>query len=343
MQIIWNKIPFFLHISKFIRTFASKINVRPRAMQRTLTEITLLNDNEFIHLETRHKTRFEYPLHKHAEIELNYIEHYRGLRRVIGDSVEECLGDTELVLIGPGLEHCWEEGDHFVETETIEVTIQFSPKLFDGGPFNNPNLLGVTQLLRQSQQGISFGPQAIAGVRHIIYELSQMEPGFYRFQKMLTLLYELSRQTDYRALSTEAFTRKHVIDDNQRIEHVVNYIHAHYPQPIRLEKLADIAYMSPTAFSHFFRLRTHKTVSDFIIDERIGHAIRLLVNTNMSILEICYACGFQNVSNFNRQFQKRRNSTPSQYRTAYKKAQTASKNISSCANLDEIRAEITPK
>lgn len=312
-------------------------------MHRTLTEITLLNENEFMHLETRHKTRFDYPLHKHTEIELNYVEHYHGLRRIIGDSVEDCLGDSELVLIGPGLEHCWEEAENFSECDTFEMTMQFSPKIFDGGPFNNPHFSSFIQMLRSCRQGLSFGPDAIAHVRPILMEIGSMEPGFYRFQRLMALLYELSLQGDYRRLATESFSREHVFNDNQRIENVVNYIHAHYTEPIRLEQLAEIAYMSPTAFSHFFRLRTHKSVSDYIIDERIGHAIRLLVDSNRSVLEICYASGFQNVSNFNRQFQKRRGCTPSQYRASYQKAQTASKNINQWAELDESRAEIMPK
>lgn len=315
----------------------------PSKTIRTLTEITLLNDNELMHLETRHKTHFDYPLHKHIEIELNYIEHFHGLHRVIGDSVEDCTGDAELVLIGSGLEHCWEAGENFSECDTYEMTIQFSPKIFDGGPFINPHFSGFIQMLRNSRQGLAFGPMAISRVRPFLIEIADMQPGFYRFQQLMTLLYELSRQDDYRLLATESFSREHTINDNQRIEQVVSYIRAHYTEPIRLEDLAKRAYMSPTAFSQFFHLRTHKSVSDFIIDERIGHAIRMLVDGNMSILEICYACGFQNVSNFNRQFLKRRGCTPSQYRTAYQKVQTAHMEHLGDTELDEQRAEIRPK
>lgn len=210
----------------------------------TLTEITLLNDNEFMHIETRHKKRFEYPLHRHTEIELNYIEHYHGIQRVIGDSVEDCQGDAELVLVGTGLEHCWAHGNDFRECDTCEITIQFSPKLFDGGPFVNPQFGRLLHMLRQSRQGISFGPEAIAHVRPILIELSHMPPGFYRFQKMMALLHELSLQADYRLLATESFSREHTINDHQRIEQVVNYIHTHFTEPIRLETLANIAYIS---------------------------------------------------------------------------------------------------
>lgn len=312
-------------------------------MQRTLTEITLLSDNEFLHLETRHKTRFDYPLHKHTEIELNYIRHYHGLRRVIGDSIEDCQGDCELVLIGPGLEHRWEEGADFEACDTYEITIQFSPKLFEGEPFKNPHFNSFVQMMRNVHRGISFGEQTIERTLPILEEMSRMEPGFYRFQNLMKLLYELSQTDDYRLLAAESFSCQHAVNDNQRIETVVNYIHNHHAEPIRLEQLANMAYMSSTAFSRFFRLQTHKSVSDYIIDERIGHAIRLLVDSNKSILEICYECGFQNVSNFNRQFLKRRNCTPSAYRAAYQKAQKAQQEAKCYADVDESRAEIRPR
>lgn len=311
-------------------------------MPSTLTEITLLSDNEFLHLETRHKRRFGYPLHCHTEIELNFVEHYHGLRRVVGDSVEDCQGDCELVLIGPRLAHCWEEGERFEETDTYEVTMQFSPKLFDGVIFHNPHFRHIIAMLMRCRQGVCFGPEAIAHVRPLIDNLAHMEPGFYRLQRFMALLYELGEQTDYRLLATESFSMAHTINDNQRIEHVVNYIRQHYTEAIRLDDLARIAYMSPTAFSHFFKERTHKTVSDYLIDERIGHAIRLLVNSQQSVLEICYACGFQNVSNFNRQFRKRRGCTPVQYRAAYRHAQSERRDIATSAEVDEQRAELRP-
>lgn len=288
----------------------------------TLTEITLLNESEFLHLEVRHKQHFDYPLHHHTEIELNFVENYNGLRRVIGDSVETCQQGCELILIGPQLEHCWEEGPDFQPVDTHEITIQFSPKLFEGSVYTNEHFHSFVQMLMNCRQGICFGPKAITHVRPILDELAQMPPGFYRYQQLLKLLYELSLQDDYRLLATESFSRNETISDNQRIERVMEYIRGNYKNVIRLSTLAAIAYMSPTAFSHFFRLRTHKSVSDFILDERIGYATRLLVDTNQSVQEICYDSGFQNISNFNRQFLKRRGCTPGQYRANYKHIQT---------------------
>ena len=92
-----------------------------------------------------------------------------------------------------------------------------------------------------------------------------------------------------------------------------------YRNEIRLQDLADIASMTPTAFSRFFKLRTNKSISEYIIDVRLGHAARLLADSTMAVVEICYRCGFNNISNFNRIFRKRKGCTPTEFRDNYHK------------------------
>lgn len=84
------------------------------------------------------------------------------------------------------------------------------------------------------------------------------------------------------------------------------YISEHYQEDVRLADMADMVGMTPVSFSRFFHLRTGKTLSDYIIDIRLGFATRLLVDSSQTIAEICYDCGFNNLSNFNRMFRKKR-------------------------------------
>ena len=88
---------------------------------------------------------------------------------------------------------------------------------------------------------------------------------------------------------------------------------------MRLEDLASLVGMAPSAFSRFFKQHTNRTLVDFIIDTRLGNAARMLVDTTSSISEICYACGFNNLSNFNRMFKTRRGYTPRDFRTLFTK------------------------
>ena len=97
------------------------------------------------------------------------------------------------------------------------------------------------------------------------------------------------------------------------------YINDHYAEPLKLNDLADLVGMSPVAFSRFFRMRTGRTLSDYIIDIRLGYAARMLAETTKNISEICYECGFNNLSNFNRTFKSKRGYTPRDFRTIFKK------------------------
>ncbi len=108
--------------------------------------------------------------------------------------------------------------------------------------------------------------------------------------------------------------------ENRRIRQVEEFIDNNYKTEIRLKQLSDIAGMTPAAFSRYFRIQTGKTVSDYIIEIRLGHAARSLVDTNTSIAEICYDCGFNNISNFNRIFKKKKGCSPSAFRENYHKS-----------------------
>ena len=75
-------------------------------MNDVITEITQLTERDCYHLVERHKKQHTYPLHKHEEYELNFVEHGKGNRRIVGDSIE-VIGDYDLVLLGSSIEHVW--------------------------------------------------------------------------------------------------------------------------------------------------------------------------------------------------------------------------------------------
>ena len=97
------------------------------------------------------------------------------------------------------------------------------------------------------------------------------------------------------------------------------YTNLHYKEDIRLSQLAELTDMTPVSFSRFFKLRTGKSLSDYIIDIRLGHATRQLVDSTKTVAEICYECGFNNLSNFNRIFKKKKGCSPKEFREIYYK------------------------
>ncbi|MDR0829412.1 MAG: AraC family transcriptional regulator [Prevotellaceae bacterium] len=287
---------------------------------KILTEFPLLSEKDCFLLVERYKTEFTYPLHKHEEYELNFIENGAGVRRIIGDSVET-TGDYDLVLVGKeNLEHVWEQGN-CVSEKIHEITIQFSPKLFLGNFLDKNQFAPIKTMLEDAQKGICFPMSAIMSVYQKINALTSLNPEFYRVIEFITILYELS-QSNYRTLSSSAFASANISTDNRRIQKVEEYINKNYKQPITLPEVAKIAGMTPVSFSRFFKQSTGRGLFDFIIDTRLGYASRLLVDTTNSISEIGYDCGFNNISNFNRLFKKRKDRSPKEFRDNYRKKKT---------------------
>ena len=282
-----------------------------------IREITPLSDKDCFYIADRHKKEFTYPMHCHREFELNFVEHAPGVRRVVGDSAE-VIGDYDLVLItSPDLEHVWEQNT--CTSENIrEITIQFVPSFMNGLVETNQFDM-IRKMLDKAQYGLCFPMDAMMKVYSLIDKLPEMK-GFYAVVHFLTLLYELSLFTDQaRTLSSSSFAKIEVHSDSRRVQRVQDYIGKHYQEEIKLKQLADMVGMTEV---RFFKLRTGKNLSDYIIDLRLGYATRLLVDSTMAVAEICYECGFNNLSNFNRIFKKKKGCSPKEFRDNYRKKRT---------------------
>ena len=281
-------------------------------------EITPLSDRDCFYIADRRKSEFTYPLHSHSEFEINYIENAEGVRRIVGDSVE-VIGKFDLTLIaGEELEHVWEQHD-CTSKNIREITIQFSENLFFGNLIHKNQFSSIRQMLHNGQKGINFPIETIMKVYPMIDTLSAEKSGFHAVIKLLTILYELSLCDNCRTLASTSFAHIEDSSDSRRVRKIYDYINQHYKEEIRLDDLANLVGMTPVALSRFFKLRTRKTVSDYIIDIRLGNAARFLVDTTNSIAEICYDCGFKNLSNFNRIFKKRKECSPKEFRENYRK------------------------
>jgi len=286
---------------------------------RVLREITPLGDNDFMYVADRRKKEFDFPIHQHEIFELNFIAGASGCRRVVGDS-SEVIGNLDLVLItSPDLEHVWEQ--HECKSDDIhEVTVQFHLD-FDSpsSPFRTNPYKSIYRMLTRAKRGLAFPVEAILLVYHRLVRLSTIEEGFLAVQEFFSMLYELSKFDDARELATSSFAKVEIESESKRILKVKNYIDGHYKDEMSLEQLAELVGMTPTAFSRYFKQRTGKNLSEYIVDIRLGHAARRLVDTTDSVSEICWTTGFNTLSNFNRLFRKRKGCNPTEFREKYQK------------------------
>jgi len=287
-------------------------------MAEVIHEITPLSERDCFYVVDRHKKEFTYPMHCHAEYELNFIEHGKGVRRTIGDSVET-IDDYDMVLItGHELEHVWEQGDCTSE-DIHEITIQFSSDLFNETLLNKNQFRTIQTMLENAKCGMKFSMSTIMKVYTRLTEFAHTEPSFRSFISLLEILYELSLADDSVVLSSTSFAKIETQSESRRVQKVQNYVRDHYNEEIRLNDLAKMVGMAPVAFSRFFRQRTGRTLSDYIIEQRLGHASRLLVDSTQTIAEICFDCGFNTLSNFNRLFKRSKGCTPKDFRDYYQK------------------------
>lgn len=282
-----------------------------------LHEITPLGEHDFMYVADRYKKEFDYPIHCHETMELNFVENAAGARRVVGDN-SEVIGDYDLALItSSDLEHVWEQ--HECTSDDIhEVTIQFYIYFEDEHtPFRTNPYKSIYQMMVRAKRGLAFPMPAIMAVYQRLIKLASMDDKFYMAHELFTILYELSKFADARELASSSFAKVEVNSDSRRVMKVKDYINTHISDELRLEQLADLVGMTPSAFSRYFKLRTGKNLSEYVIDIRLGMVARRLVDTTDSISEICWTCGFNNLSNFNRLFLKHKGCSPTEFREKY--------------------------
>ena len=276
-----------------------------------------MGEHDFMYVADRHKKEFDYPIHCHDIMELNFVENAAGARRVVGDS-SEVIGDCDLVLItSSDLEHVWEQ--HECKSDDIhEVTVQFYIHFEDEHtPFRTNPYKSIYQMMMRAKRGLAFRMSAIMTIYPRLVKLATIDDKFLMAHELIYILHELSKFDDAYELSSSTFAKVDVSSESRRVLKVKDFINTHINDELRLEQLANLVSMTPTAFSRFFRLRTGKTLSEYIVDIRLGHAARLLLDTSDSVSEICWDCGFNTLSNFNRLFRKRKGCSPTEFREKY--------------------------
>ena len=287
-------------------------------MSKVLRETPPITEKDCFYIVERHKSEFLYPIHSHKEYELNFVEHGRGVHRVVGDSIEEICHYDLVLVTGNGLEHAWQQGN-CTEPDVREITIQFSSTLLDERLLGRTQFASIRKMFEKARLGVAFSMTGIMRVYNFLDSLPTMNERFEQFLTMLKILYELSQDQGARTLASTSFADVSADRESRRVAKVKEYISNHFAEELRLEDMAALVGMAPSAFSRFFKQHTTRTLSDYIIDIRLGNAARLLVDTTRSISEICYSCGFNNLSNFNRTFKARRGYTPRDFRALFTK------------------------
>lgn len=283
-------------------------------MRDVLREVTPLTSNDCFAIFKREKARFDFPLHCHDYLEINLIVNARGAQRIVGNHIG-MLDDIELVCIGPNLVHGW--FDHHCDSENIqEVTIQFHNDLLNDSLLKRNQLTHIRALLEHFRRGILFSGKVGSTVAPRINELAGKK-GFTSILELFAILNELSLSNDFKLLSDPVFASCDHHYVNERINRVFDFMNTNFKDQITLTEAADVASMATGSFSRFIKTYTGNCFVDTLNEIRLGHVTRMLTETNLTVAEIAYKCGFNNMANFNRTFKSKKGLTPKEFRQGY--------------------------
>ncbi|WP_316837935.1 AraC family transcriptional regulator [Pedobacter nutrimenti] len=283
-------------------------------MQPLLIETkTVLQHSIFI--KEVHVKNLNNPLHFHNEYEMVLINASSG-RRIVGDSIED-FSAGDLVLMGPNLPHVMyndkEYYDPASDREVKAIVTYFRLDWLNEEFINSNEVTRFNELLKDINRGIRVYGRSQKQVVRLLNKLLQ-STGLKRIINLLHILNLLSETKEYKCLASVGYSNPHNQKDVQRINRVYNYIMNNFAEEITLKNASMLANMTISAFCKYFKAQTQKTFTQFVNEVRIGYACKLLCNDSLSISQVCFQSGFNNLTNFNRNFKHYTKVSPSDFK-----------------------------
>jgi AraC-like DNA-binding protein len=257
--------------------------------------------------------------HFHQELELNYIIKSKGTR-FIGDHIST-FTDGDMVLVGSNLPHVWKNDKEYYstvnETKAEIINFHFLEDFAGKDLLQLPEFHNIQEMFIQSARGIRILGETKKRIEVKMKKMFQLEGGD-RVIQLIQILNLIGNSSEIELLASSGFLQAYHAVKNDRIEKVINYILNHFGEKIYLDEVAEMANMNASAFSRYFKQATKKSFMDFLLEVRIGFACKLLIENNLNVSGICYESGFNNQSNFNKQFKIATGKSPKEYRNEHK-------------------------
>jgi len=267
-----------------------------------------------VKVKLREMPHFTYPWHFHPEHELLYVIEGSGTS-FVADSIE-AFQSGDLALIGSNLPHFWRSDEKYLNSggnlKIKYIVIQFPNDFLKNEIENYPEYHLIGELLERASQGIRFSTDFTKIISRNIIKISTIS-GFERIILLQELLHSLAKTNEYKLLAGELYHYENHNFTNFRLTKVIQFLNTNYQRKIELETVAGIANLHPAAFCRFFKEKTGKSLSEYVNDMRISFACRLIIEGKLSVSQISYESGFNNLSNFNRTFKKHTGFTPTNY------------------------------
>jgi AraC-like DNA-binding protein len=285
-------------------------------MKPPLQKSPISQEHAFVikHLKEAH---FDHNWHFHSEYQVFIVLNGTGTK-FIGDHVSP-FTPGEVVITGPNLPHLWRSDHDYFESKgmmTEGIVIYFHENFLGSEFLQKTEMHRIRQLLARASRGLEILGSTRDMVRKMMFQLLE-EKDFDSVLMLLQLLNVVSSTNEYRLLSSQGYANNLRDMDTERMNRVHEFVMKRFREKITLDEAAAQANMSPTSFSRYFKNHANKTFSHFLTEIRIGYSCKLLQKSEAAISEVCYASGFNTLSNFNRQFKSVTKYTPLEYKKLF--------------------------
>ncbi|PST83078.1 AraC family transcriptional regulator [Pedobacter yulinensis] len=254
--------------------------------------------------------------HYHEETELIYVRKGTGTQ-FIGDSMLS-FKPGDVVLVGSNLPHYWRfDEEYFRDGSEVEVwAIHFKENFFGQAFLELPENHELRKVLEQSRRGVRIGADESVAISAIIRQLTETE-GTTRLIRLLEALTSIARAKDKTLLASLGFRYNFQDSEKDRIQSIYNYSITNFKKKIQLAEIAEVARVSHHSFCKYFKSKSGKTYSRFINEIRVGHACKLLIESRMTVKEVCYESGFYNFASFHKYFKEITGKSPLSYQKTF--------------------------
>lgn len=290
--------------------------MRSAHMKPALEYLPRNKDNSFVvkHFDYKY---YPTPWHYHPEYEIVLVTESTG-KRFVGDHIST-FEPGNLALLGPYIPHTYRNDDSYYakrsKLKAQSIVIHFLESSIGNDFFTLPESKHIGKLLQNAGCGFDIGGKTNKIITQKLYDIVSLT-GMKKWLCLMEILHELAVSKELTPITN--MPRLGINEkESDRICRVLDWVTSNYENEIRLSDAAAIAGMSVTSFSRFFSLRTRKAFSHFVQELRLQKASRLLIESDMSVTQICYDCGYNNLSNFNRQFLQHYKLSPLQYKKSY--------------------------
>ena len=251
--------------------------------------------------------------HSHPQFELTFIASSSGMR-YIGDSIHNfSMGD--FVLVGTNLPHSWKTVGE--QNSPVKAVIsQFSEELLGINWLEKTEFYNIKKMLSLSARGIKFSVETVAELEDKLLILPQLPP-FEKLITLITILNTLSLKKDYTLLSSPSFSANITKEDSKRISIIQTYVKNNVQSKITIEEVAGLIGLTEVSFCRYFKRVHNKSFITFLNEFRIALTCKLLIETDLTVSEIGYECGFNSISLLHRLFNRLIKMTPLEYRSSY--------------------------